>query len=415
MTFKFVHMADIHLDTPFQSSNGRLRAYLRDSIRDAFKASVDIALSRSVHAVLIAGDLFDNDSLSFKSEKFLLSQLQRLSEAKIEVFYAPGNHDPYSSINRMGISWPQGFHIFDTHEPASLPVIDKNGEKAAVIVGTGHEGIREMRNLAAGFPEASGSVPHVGLLHTFLTGSKDSEVHDRYAPCSLSDLTQKGYAYWALGHVHNREEISKDPYIVYPGNIIGRNTTEVGIKGVYYVEIDNFNNVKTEFCNVSPVCWATIEVNNLVDANNLLSLEGKIHSKVSEEIVRFNYSGQLILKIILKGPCPYYKKLSDNDDLEELADSLRTSLNIEFLSIGTNITRPVEPGNFKGEPHVLGTALSILDKLYEDDELLLKLSPTELAGCKAYRDPEEKVKYLRCLLDGLDLEIAARLLKEDSR
>lgn len=55
MAFRFLHLADVHLDTPFQSKDRQLRVFLRDSIRKAFQKAVDLALSQRVNAVLIAG------------------------------------------------------------------------------------------------------------------------------------------------------------------------------------------------------------------------------------------------------------------------------------------------------------------------------------------------------------------------
>jgi hypothetical protein len=40
-------------------------------------------------------------------------------------------------------------------------------------------------------------------------------LHNAYAPCSLDTLRNKGYHYWALGHVHNRQILCGDPYIVF--------------------------------------------------------------------------------------------------------------------------------------------------------------------------------------------------------
>lgn len=90
MGFRFLHLADVHLDTPFQSKDKQLRIYLRESIRKAFQKAVDIALSQRVNAVLIAGDLFDNETLSFATERFILEQMARLKDGKVMVFYAPG-------------------------------------------------------------------------------------------------------------------------------------------------------------------------------------------------------------------------------------------------------------------------------------------------------------------------------------
>lgn len=65
------------------------------------------------------------------------------------------------------------------------------------------------------------------MLHTALTGRQG---HAAYAPCSLEDLRSKHYDYWALGHVHEHEVVSEDPYVVFPGNTQGRTIREAGPK-----------------------------------------------------------------------------------------------------------------------------------------------------------------------------------------
>ncbi|MDD4146623.1 MAG: metallophosphoesterase, partial [Clostridia bacterium] len=72
---RFLHLADVHLDTVFQNRDRQRRALLREAVREAFRAGVDLALSSGCHAFLIGGDLFDNQTLSFTTEKFLLTEM----------------------------------------------------------------------------------------------------------------------------------------------------------------------------------------------------------------------------------------------------------------------------------------------------------------------------------------------------
>jgi len=91
---RFLHIADVHLDTSFAGRSEEVRARLREASRQAFRNAVDLAIREDVHALLIAGDLFDGDRLSFQTERFLLEQVGRLNDQGISVVYATGNHDP---------------------------------------------------------------------------------------------------------------------------------------------------------------------------------------------------------------------------------------------------------------------------------------------------------------------------------
>lgn len=417
MTLRFVHMADVHLDTPFKSSNPELRKLLRDSIRQAFKYAVDLALSSKVHALLIGGDLFDNDTLSFATEKFLLQQFYRLKQYGIDVFYSPGNHDPYGSDYGIGrVTWPDNVHIFGSCSPISYAIADGSGRNTAAIVGAGHQGKREARNLVKEFPKAKEGIPHIGLVHTLVSGSLGSERHDRYAPCSTSDLTEKGYAYWALGHVHSRAVVLEEPLAIYPGNLVGRNAAEDGVKGVYLVEINDGQEVNAVFHGLSPVCWQTIYIDSLDGILNFDTLEQKVCACVEKELENRVVQGQILLRIHLKGPCPLYRELKKDENIEALEENLKVSLDIDFLELLTDgVTRPVELLSYRGQPTILGSTLDILSRLLEDDEFLLDFIPEAMAGCEASACRDEKIKYVRSLLDGLDYEAAARLLKEDQR
>ena len=93
---RFLHVADVHLDTSFAGRSDSARRRLRDASRQAFQAAVDLAIREDVHAFLVAGDLFDSERLSFSTERFLLEQAHRLGDHGITVVYATGNHDPGS-------------------------------------------------------------------------------------------------------------------------------------------------------------------------------------------------------------------------------------------------------------------------------------------------------------------------------
>ena len=108
---RFLHLADVHLDTPFAGRRPEVRRRLRGAVREAFGTAVDTALEESVDAVVIAGDLFDGATLSFQTERFLLDELRRLTEVGIPVVYATGNHDPGRQQRRSRIEWPTGVHV----------------------------------------------------------------------------------------------------------------------------------------------------------------------------------------------------------------------------------------------------------------------------------------------------------------
>ena len=97
----------------------------------------------------------------------------------------------------------------------------------------------------------------MGVLHTDLDGRPG---HDRYASTSVRVLEDRGYAYWALGHVHTREVVSSSPWIVFPGNLQGRHARETGAKGATVVEVDGARIRSVEHVALDVVRFATLDV-----------------------------------------------------------------------------------------------------------------------------------------------------------
>ena len=119
---------------------------------------------------------------------------------------------------------------------------------------------REVRdNLTPRFA-AFGSDPgfKIGLLHANVGGNPD---HDSYAPCSVSDLADTGFHYWALGHVHTRQTLRETgTTIVYPGNPQGRHPDEPGARGVYLAEVDDQGVVQLDFRPMDVVRWEILSL-----------------------------------------------------------------------------------------------------------------------------------------------------------
>lgn len=113
-------------------------------------------------------------------------------------------------------------------------------------------------NLTKEYPTASSGKFNVGLLHTSLAGKSG---HDTYAPCSETDLRGKGYGYWALGHIHQPEVISQDPWIVFAGNCQGRHIKETGPRGCRLVTVNDSLQVETaEWRTLDVVRWQELTV-----------------------------------------------------------------------------------------------------------------------------------------------------------
>jgi DNA repair exonuclease SbcCD nuclease subunit len=206
---------------------------------------VHLAIDEAVDFVLIAGDLYDGDWKDYSTGLFFRNQMVRLKTNDIPVYLIAGNHDAASVISKK-LSLPDNVHVFSTRAPESIEL----AELPVVIHGRGFPNRAVPENLALEYPTAIAGKFNVGLLHTSLTGRVG---HDTYAPCSEQDLRSKGYDYWALGHVHQPEVISEDPWIVFAGNCQGRHARETGPRGCQLVTVN-------DSLEVESVDWRTLDV-----------------------------------------------------------------------------------------------------------------------------------------------------------
>lgn len=251
----FVHCGDLHLDSPFSGLadiSPALGKVLHKSTFTAFENAVNLALADEADFFLVAGDVFDGEDRSVRAQVFFLDQLRRLSEAGIPSFIAAGNHDPLSGWE-ADRDFPPLAHRFGP-EVESLPLTIKD-ETIGTIHGYSYP-VRDVKdNIALRFGGRRGPGLNVALLHCTVGGRKG---HENYAPCSLDDLRGAGMDYWALGHVHAAEVVSRDPLVVYPGNIQGRNIREGGKKGAFMVTMileDGRAEGREEFVPCDTVRW----------------------------------------------------------------------------------------------------------------------------------------------------------------
>ncbi len=408
---RILHIADAHLDTPFYGHDKQLRRRLRDSCRNAFQLAVDEAINRDVHAVLIAGDLFDNDQLSFHTERFILDQMERLGEENIAVYYATGNHDPGRANYRAHqLGWPKNVHLFTSTTPTTVVITDRDDQPVAKLTAAGHNSVAEASNLAANFQPSDTNLPSIGLLHTQVLSASGAANHDRYAPCSEHDLRAPGFDYWALGHVHLRQQVSEDIPAWYAGNIQGSNPNETGQKGVLYVEIEHGSLPAVEFIPVAPLIWENLNIVCREDVDDLRTLTAFLETEIRSRLT-LSDGKEHLLRLELTGQTPLADEIVEEENLEELTQSVKNATDLLWLEMRPHIlVLPVDIESYQDRPTVLGEVLHLLDEAKEDNGILQQLSPDPLA-----QNSEDNLAYLRSLLDGADIHAASLLVDKDNR
>ncbi len=250
-----LHAADLHIDSPLvglEAYEGCPREALRGATRRAFEGLVSVALEEQASLVLLAGDLYDGAWRDYSTGLFFVGQMRRLREAGVPVVLLRGNHDAESQITKH-LKLPDNVRELSTRAPETIELEDIQ----VAVHGQGFA-TRDVRvDLAERYPRAIAGAFNVGMLHTALQGR---EGHETYAPTSLGVLAGRGYDYWALGHVHRSEIVSRAPWVVYPGNLQGRHVRETGAKGCVLVSVEDGRVTSVEERHVDVVRWADIVV-----------------------------------------------------------------------------------------------------------------------------------------------------------
>jgi DNA repair exonuclease SbcCD nuclease subunit len=424
MAFRFLHLADLHLETSFGGAPAT-RERLRRATLEAFDRAIDYAIRERLHAVLAAGDLYDDAVLSLRAELGLVERVQRLASAGIHFLYACGNHDPGGPTfraARLGLGegseggadggWRARVHVFRDARPRAVEVRDAAGEPVGLVVGCGHAGPNEGANLAARFerPSARHPLAVVGLLHSHVTTAWGAERHERYAPSTPDDYRRAGFSYWALGHIHLRQRAVPGLPVFYAGNLQGRNARETGEKGGLVVEAHAGADAEPEFVRFAPVRWLREKVEDLPAQPSATALVEHLARRI--ERLRAWPGEELVARLELAGATPLARSLRRPEELESLAQELALRAGAVEVELRPGALRlPGERPGLAGSPTVVGEALSLIERAGRDDALLAELAPEPLAGAPG-AEPEARLAYLRELLAELPEELALRASSE---
>ena len=376
---RFIHAADIHLDSPLKGLANRHNLptdKILAATRDALVNLVTLAIDQKVDFVLLAGDIYDGDPEDLKANFHFNQQMGRLNQKNIKVVMITGNHDAKSKISKP-LSPPKNLTILSAHQPESCEII-KEGEVIAIIHGQGFLNQAEPRNLAGTYPAPVAGKLNIGILHTSLDGR---EGHANYAPTTTNELINKGYSYWALGHVHTREEVHQKPYIIFPGNIQGRHIRETGAKGCYLVTFNDNREAHLEFKPLDVFRWEAITV-NLDGIEEESEFEGKLAETVESKKLPFNEIPHGI-RIILKGNTSIHSWLicSQNrisENIQGIFDGISAgTLFLEQIKVETSNESTAIQNETLGEDalSILKQEIEKLKKNPKDLETLLKETP----------------------------------------
>jgi exonuclease SbcD len=379
---KFIHCADVHLDTPLvglAQYPGAPVSEIRNATRRAFERVLDAAIAEKIDFLIIAGDLYDTGLKSFESALFFNKAMARLKDAGIEVYLIHGNHDAASRLIRQ-VRPPGNVHVFKANEPQTFLI----NHLRVAIHGQSFATPEVVDDLASNYPLPVTDFFNIGVLHTNLSGISE---HANYAPCELDTLKARGYQYWALGHVHNRQVLCTDPYIVYPGNIQGRHGKELGEKSCELVTVSETGAVSMQTLSTSVVPWTQIDL-NVADCHTMQEISDKLRLDLGKLLVEEKDRDRIIaLRLRITGSTDAHAELS-RDPEEVRAEA------ISVVNECGNGLIWLERVEIKTLPIVDRTALLLRDDPIGEVARIvteLRRDPTRLADWHVFAEVKKKL------------------------
>lgn len=419
--FTFIHAADIHLDSALhglERYEGAPVEEIRSATRCAFDNLIELAIDEQAAFVLLVGDLYDGDWKDYNTGLYFVERMGRLRDAGIRVFIVAGNHDAASQITKH-LRLPDNVTLFSTRKPERV-VLDDLGVS---ICGQGFATRAVTDDISQGYPQGDPQLLNIGLLHTCLDGKPG---HEPYAPCTVDGLRSKGYQYWALGHVHKREEVSQDPWIVFPGNIQGRHIREIGPKGCTLVTVDGGEIAAVEHRDLDVMRWSICELD--VSATETVD---DIYEQVREglQLALDAAEGRPVaVRLVLYGACSAHLKLhADRERWIQEYRALATGLGgagiwLEKVSIKTKpaisrdevLDRDDALSGLLRSIHDMELDSSVLDELADEMSVLRQKLPAELLTGDDPFDPANP-EFLKETLEDIKELLVNRLLTTENR
>lgn len=356
------------------------------SVFESFSRIVDTALSEGADAMFVAGDAFDESTITPRTRAFLVGELRR---ASMPVFVARGNHDPHTPWE-SSLPYPSNVIEFGTEpERHAIP-----GVEGAEAVGASFADWHDSRNL----PSMIRGSPDLFTVACVHCDVDNPSAEYQYSPCSLSDLRGRGVNYWALGHIHRRAVLSTDPWAVYPGNIQGRSFKETGEKGAYLVTVRDGRVAEARFFPTQGFVWhdETADITGRTLEQVADDLSGRIGRG---SVARLTFEGSGDLDAMLR---------SKPDDVRRI---LAERLGCVISEVSVSTSPAMDLGSHRSSGDMIGAVLDAGDALRDAgrDEIIKVICGNPMARDR--RDVFEGMtdEELRGLVESAAMALVSKL------
>ena len=340
---KFVHIADMHFDTPFTllSDKADLGEIRRVDQRKAFKKMIEYINDNKIPYLFIAGDFYDHEYIRESTINFINDCFKQIPNTKI--YITPGNHDPFlknSYYNKY--KWNDNVTIFKSN-------IEKYEDENICIYGFGFEDFYMKNTKINEIKVEDNSKINILITHGSIDGGYGYDNDKVYNPMSSRDLKQLGFDYIALGHIHKRNLSEDNKTIIYPGSTVSLGFDELGEHGMIVGDI-NKDKLEIEFVRLDEKEFKEVEL----DISSLNTIE-----ELLEKISELNLNENDLYKIILTGNRNFEINIYKLYKLINIRNVIKIK---DTSKIGYDLEKMANDATLKGI-----FAKEMLEKLNQDD------------------------------------------------
>ena len=233
---RFIHIADLHLGSSPEAEFlwGKNRA---EEIWDSFAAVIDACNEKEIDLLLIAGDLFDRPPVWADLDR-AAKLFARLTATEVVMIAGASDYITEDSPWKT-YPWQSWVHMLSDKHCMNVQL----GNINTSVHGCSYYAPTE------GKPYLEDARPDKESEYQILLGYTGD---DNHMPADLSELSEKGFDYIALGHIHRPEMIEPDR-MAYAGALEPIDQNDIGPHG--FIE-GKYNEGKL---SISFVPWACRE------------------------------------------------------------------------------------------------------------------------------------------------------------
>ncbi len=280
---KIMHLADLHLDSPFSLRSPSEAERFRTELRGAFTSACLLAKSGGINIVLIAGDLFDSEYVTADTKELLVKTFA--SCPNIRFFIAAGNHDPYSAGSVYDtVKFPENVHVFG-HGMECIRLEDEG----VCIYGRSFASRTMETSPLAGVGRLDDGMINILVCHGEMSPLSTN------GPISKKEIASSGFDYIALGHIHAPSGLLKEgnTYYSYSGCLVGRSFDETGKHGCMAGFVGK-NECDMRFVQIAKRRYEICDI-DLSDTHSRTEAIEKIRSEIKA------YTADTVVRLILSG------------------------------------------------------------------------------------------------------------------